>query len=128
MWAGIDCDTEWFDIPKQGVAFRAGGIDLAAEPHRLAVSVSVDDLRIRAVFRVDADGSMLQLESRLAEGGFVVLRDAFGLERLQLAEGTPRLSIRLGVGRYSVEAQLARNSTLNLELKPRGGAAGVRAG
>jgi hypothetical protein len=124
----MDCDTEWFSIPKQGLACRTGKIDLAADPHRLAVSAGADDLRLRAVFRIEADESLLQLESRLADEGFVVLRDAFGIERLQLTEAIPSLSIRLGAGRYSVDANLTKRSTLNLELKPLVGAAAVHAG
>lgn len=118
LWSGIDCEAEWFDIPLQGVEWRQGNVDLRAGPQRLVLAVGPADLRVRAVFRIESDGNVVRIESNISEGGSIVIRDAFGLERLQLTEGVPSLALHLGVGRYSVEAQLGQGSTLVVNLTP----------
>jgi hypothetical protein len=119
LWTGIDCDTEWFEIPEKGIAWQHEGVALQADRRGLIVAVGAADLRVRAVFRIESDGSLVRIESKLGEGEFVVLRDAFGLERLQLSEGTPRLAVHLSIGRYSIEARLGGGSTVAVQLAPR---------
>lgn len=118
LWAGADCETEWFDIGETGVSSDSTvGTRFAAVPAHLHAEASTDEVRIRAVIRVDDPrGCRLQLRGVLAPGSQVLLRDAFGCDILQAVEGTPSLLFELGVGRFSVDAVLLPKSSISAEL------------
>lgn len=118
LWAGVDCETEWFEISEGGVcADSVPGARFAALPAQLNAEATAEEVRIRAVIRVDDHrGCRLQLRGVLATGSQVLVRDAFGCDILQAVEGTPSLVFDLGVGRFSVDAVLLPKSSLSAEL------------
>jgi len=118
LWAGADCETEWFEILETGVSSDAvHGTRFWAVPAQLSAEASSEEVRIRAVVRVDHQGGCrLQLRGVLAPGSQVLLRDAFGCDVLQAIDGTPSLVLDLGVGRFSVDAVLMPKSSITVEL------------
>lgn len=118
LWAGVDCETEWFEILETGVSSDAiPGTRFAAVPAHLSAEASTDEVRVRAVIRVDDPrGCRLNLRGVLAPGSQVLVRDAFGCDILQAVEGTPSLQLELGVGRFSVDAVLLPKSSVSAEL------------
>ncbi|MFN9125991.1 MAG: hypothetical protein ACK5WD_09210 [bacterium] len=118
LWAGVDCETEWFDIGESGVSTdTVVGARFSAVPANLHAEASSEEVRIRAVIRVDdLRGCRLQLRGVLAPGSQVLVRDAFGCDILQAVEGPPSLMLELGVGRFSVDAVLLPKSSISAEL------------
>ena len=119
LWAGIDCETEWFEISEAGVSSdAASGARFAAVPSFLSAEATSEEVRVRAVIRVDDHrGCRLNLRGVLSPGSQVLVRDAFGCDILQAVEGTPSLLFDLGVGRFSVDAVLLPTSSLSAELQ-----------
>lgn len=127
LWSGLDCETEWFEIPEPGITTRtATGVHLKAAPRSVHAEAGEEQVRIRAVLRVDGPGCRLRLCGLLEPQSVVVIRDAFGCEILQALEGAPALTIELAVGRYAVDADLSPRSSLAVELL-RAARAGSRA-
>ena len=127
LWSGLDCETEWFEIPESGIVTRtATGVRFKAAPRSVHAEAGEEQVRIRAVLRVDGAGCRLRLCGLLEPQSVVVIRDAFGCEILQALEGAPTLTIELAVGRYAVDAELAPRSSLAVELL-RATGAGTRA-
>lgn len=118
LWAGADCEMEWFDIVESGIgAEPIPGARLAAFPAELRAEASMEEVRLRAVLRVEhALGCRLQLRGALAPASSVVVRDAFGCDVLQAVEGSPALQLDLSVGRFSVDAVLTPGSSIAVEL------------
>lgn len=117
LWSGPDCETEWFEIPETGVATRtATGVRFHAAPRSVRAEAGNDQVRIRAVLRVDGGGCRLRLSGLLEPQSVVVIRDAFGCEILQALEGSPDLSIELVLGRYAIDADLSQHSALAVEV------------
>lgn len=118
LWAGDDCETEWFEIRETGVSSNSvAGARFAALPAHLSAEASAEEIRVRAVIRVeDHRGCRLQIRGVLSPGSQVLVRDAFGCDILQAVEGTPSLLFELGVGRFSVDAVLIPQSSLSAEL------------
>lgn len=118
LWAGADCETEWFEILETGVSSDAiSGTRFSAVPAHLSAEASSEEVRVRAVIRVDDPrGCRLHLRGVLAAGSQVLVRDAFGCDILQAVEGTPSLQFELGVGRFSVDAVLLPKSSISVEL------------
>ena len=102
LWAGVDCETEWFEILETGVfSDTVPGARFAAVPAHFSAEASGEEVRVRAV---------------LSPGSQVLVRDAFGCDILQAVEGTPSLQFELGVGRFSVDAVLLPKSSISVEL------------
>lgn len=115
-WMGVDCESEWFSIPPTGVGQVLRGGTLRAIPTAVEASTSVGEIRLRTMITVGGPEARVRVDAMLAEGGVIVLRDAFGMERLQLLPGSPRLHADLVPGRYSVDAVLPAPSTLQLAI------------
>jgi hypothetical protein len=117
LWAGADCDTEWFDIAPEGISSTAvPGVHFRATPVDLHASSETEELRLRAVIHVPAAGPRLSFQGIISPGSEVLLRDAFGREILQAIHGSPSLTIDLGMGRFAVEARLLPKSSISVEL------------
>jgi hypothetical protein len=118
LWAGVDCETEWFEIGEAGVSTESVvGARFSAVPALLSAEAESEEVRLRAVIRVDDHrGCRLQLRGVLAPGSQVLVRDAFGCDILQATEGAPTLTLELGVGRFSVDALLLPQSSVSAEL------------
>jgi len=118
LWAGVDCETEWFEIRDTGVcADPVPGARFAAVPAHFSAEASGEEVRVRAVIRVDDPrGCRLHLRGVLSLGSQVLVRDAFGCDILQAVDGTPSLQFELGVGRFSVDAVLLPKSSISVEL------------
>jgi len=118
LWAGVDCETEWFEISETGVSSdSASGARFSAVPALLSAEATWEEVRVRAVIRVDDHrGCRLNLRGVLSPGSQVLVRDAFGCDILQAVEGTPSLVFDLGFGRFSVDAVLIPKSSLSAEL------------
>jgi hypothetical protein len=111
-WMGPDSESEWFTIPVTGVGTNVGGVALRAVPSAVEASVSAEEIRVRTVLVVGGPEARVRIEATLTDGGLIVLRDAFGNERLQLLPGSPRLHADLSPGRYSVDAILPAYSRI----------------
>jgi hypothetical protein len=117
LWSGLDCETEWFEIPEGGIATHsAGGVRLKAAPRSVHAESGDEQARVRAVLRVDGAGCRLRLCGLLEPQSVIVVRDAFGTEILQALEGAPTLLIELAAGRYAVDADLSARSSVAVEL------------
>jgi len=117
LWSGPDCETEWFEIPEPGIATHTPtGVRFKAAPRSLHAEAGDEQVRIRAVLRVGGAGCRLRLCGLLEPQSVVVIRDAFGCEVLQALEGAPTLTIELAAGRYAVDAELSRRSSVAVEL------------
>jgi hypothetical protein len=117
LWAGDDCETEWFDIAADGVVSAPlPGVRFEALPGFLRAESSSEPVRIRAVLRVEHPGCRLQIRGQLAPGSQILLRDAFACDMLQAVEGTPSLTLDLPPGRFSVDAHLIPQSSVTVEL------------
>lgn len=97
-WMGVDRESEWFAIPATGVGLNVAGVVLRAVPNAVEASTGAGEIRLRTVLIAGAPEARVRIEATLAEGGLVVLRDAFGTERLQLLPGSPRLHADLTPG------------------------------
>ena len=128
IWAGVDCDAEWFSIPQAGIGLCREGFEVRARPGQCLAVAAHEELRVRLVFAVAAADGLLAIEARCAEGGSVVVRDAFGTELLHLVAGTPKLVLAVGIGRYSVDALLPTGSSLLVDLRSRAKSLGMRVG
>ena len=126
-WMGVDCESEWFTIPATGVGTSVGGAALRAVPTAVEASVGTGEIRVRTVLVVGGPEARVRIEATLADGGLIVLRDAFGSERLQLLPGSPRLHADLSPGRYSVDAVLPAHSRILLAITESSRALEVRA-
>lgn len=127
LWSGPDCETEWFEIPEPGIATcTVTGVRLKAAPRSVHAEAGDEEVRLRAVLRVDGAGCRLRLCGLLEAQSVVVIRDAFGCEILQALEGSPALTIELAAGRYAVDAELSPRSSVAVELL-RATSAGTRA-
>ena len=127
LWSGPDCETEWFEIPESGIVTRTvTGVRFKAAPRSVHAEAGDEQVRVRAVLRVDGAGCRLRLCGLLEPQIVFVIRDAFGCEILQALEGAPMLMIELAVGRYAVDADLSPRSSLAIELL-RATGAGARA-
>jgi len=117
LWAGADCDTEWFDIAAEGISSNAvPGVHFRATPADLHASSEMEELRLRAVIHAPTVGPRLSFQGVISAGSEVLLRDAFGREILQAIHGSPCLTIDLGMGRFSVEARLLPKSSISVEI------------
>ena len=115
-WMGVDCESEWFTIPPTGVGQNLCGASLHAVPTAVEASASVGEIRLRTMITVGGPEARIRVDAMLADGGVIVLRDAFGMERLQLLPGSTKLHADLVPGRYSVDAVLPAPSTLQLAI------------
>lgn len=118
-WIGADRESEWFTIPATGIGVELDGVELRAVPDAVRAVARNGEVRIRAVFRVESTEARVKIESMLADGGALTLRDAFGMERLQVLPGSSRLHADLTAGRYSVDATLTQSSQFDLALHDR---------
>lgn len=118
VWAGADCEAEWFAVPESGVSLSRNGIEVRASRSRCSAASVGEEMRLRLVFRVIGAEQCASIEANGIGGGFVVLRDAMGLELLQLVAGVSKLALAVAEGRYAVDAQLPANASLFVELRP----------
>ncbi|MBM4105650.1 MAG: hypothetical protein FJ184_06680 [Gammaproteobacteria bacterium] len=125
-WIGVDCESEWFTISATGVVVELEGVELRAVPNAMLAAAHTRDLRFRTVFRVDSSEARVTMETVLADGGMLTLRDAFGTERLQVLPRSSRLRANLTPGRYSVDGILTPHSLLIFKLQAREQAALTR--
>ncbi|MDI9403200.1 MAG: hypothetical protein QM516_04950 [Limnohabitans sp.] len=118
-WIGVDRESEWFTIPATGIGLELPGVELRAVPNSVRATISSDEVRIRAVFRVEGCEARVTIDTSLSDGGLLTLRDSFGVERLQVLPGRSRLHADLSSGRYSIDAVLLPTSKFSLELSER---------
>jgi hypothetical protein len=123
FWVGLDCETEWFEVPVDGVSVSKGGVFmLSAMPDSCTAVARSTEVRFRAIFRVDRAPCEISLGSDLAPGASVVLRDAFGTDMLQVIPGipacVPTIAFSVESGRYSVDAHLTESSSISVKLRP----------